>query len=306
MSRPTFVRARAPAKVNLRLEVLGRRGDGYHEVRTWMLALDLADEIVARPSSCGGVSLAVTGEQARADVPTGSENLAWRAAQLVLDEGRRRGLLGERDGLDLVLEKSIPSRAGLGGGSSDAAAAWLAAERALAIGLPAEAAGAALAELGSDCAFFARARESGFALCEGRGERVTPLASPRLSIALVVPDVECPTAEVYAALDARTGGRSAAANPPSPSLSRDSFWNGLEEAALEAFPELRRWRRLLDLSGAGDWRLSGSGSAFFGVSEESSQVLASVVRAARREGLGVRAAWSGPASGHGAKIVEVG
>lgn len=299
MNRPNFVRVIAPAKVNLRLEVLGRREDGFHEVRTWMLALGLSDRIEARPNSGGGAALSVSGEHAGADVPTGSENLAWRAARALLDEGRRRGLLQERDGVELLLEKSIPSRAGLGGGSSDAAAAWIAAERALGIELPAEAAGAALAELGSDCAFFARARDSGFALCEGRGERVTPLAAPPLAVALVVPAVECPTAEVYAALDARTGGTST-------NLSRDLLWNGLEDAALEAFPELRRWRRLLDASGAGSWRLSGSGSAFFGVSEESSHALASVLRAARKEGLEVRAAWSGAASGRGAKIVEVG
>jgi 4-diphosphocytidyl-2-C-methyl-D-erythritol kinase len=309
MSRPKFVRALAPAKVNLRLEILGRREDGYHEVRTWMLALGFSDRVEARANDGGGVSLSVSGEQAGADVPNGSENLAWRAASALLDEGRRRGLLGAHDGLELVLEKSIPSRAGLGGGSSDAAAAWIAAERALGIELPSEAAGAALSALGSDCAFFALARSSGCALCEGRGERVTPLAGPPLSVALVVPRVECPTSAVYAALDERTGGKSEASGAAPAIFSREFLWNGLEEAALAAFPDLRRWRRLLDASGADAWRLSGSGSAFFGVygaPEEASLGLSSVVRAASQQGLAVRAAWSGSASGQGAKIVEVG
>jgi 4-diphosphocytidyl-2-C-methyl-D-erythritol kinase len=168
--------------------------------------------------------------------------------------------------------------------------------------------------LGSDCAFFALARSSGCALCEGRGERVTPLSGPPLSVALVVPGVECATSAVYAAFDETTGakrtkGRSEEPTATPASFSREFLWNGLEESALSAFPELRRWRRLLDASGADAWRLSGSGSAFFGVygaAEEASRGLSSVVRAAGEEDLEVRAAWSGPASGRGAKIVEVG
>jgi 4-diphosphocytidyl-2C-methyl-D-erythritol kinase len=89
---------------------------------------------------------------------------------------------------------------------------------------------------------------------------------------------------------------------------RPFLWSGLEEAALDAFPELRPWRRLLDSTGADHWRISGSGSAFFGLydrQDEAEEALASLLSAAGNSGLGVRAAWAGPPAGCGANIVEV-
>ncbi len=314
MSRPTLVRALAPAKVNLRLEVLGRRADGFHDIRTWMLALDRCDHIEARANSIGRVTLSLSGEQASADVPVDERNLAFRAASAALAAGREGGLLGDRDGVDLVLDKRIPSRAGLGGGSSDAAAAWFAASAALGIEL--ENGTEALAALGSDCAFFAGGRSTGFALCEGRGERVTSARAPSSAFffALVVPEIACATAAVYAALDLRSGSPQM---PPSlaqdwlrgpASRLRPFLWNHLEEAAIAAFPGLVPWRRLLDGHGAADWRLSGSGSAFFGVydrREEAEAALAAVVGAAEERALPLRAAWVSAPAWRGANIVAV-
>jgi len=314
MSRPTVVRALAPAKVNLRLEVLGRRADGFHDIRTWMLALDRCDHLEARATSSGRVTLAVAGEHATSDVPLDERNLACRAANAVLAEGRARGLLGDRDGVDLVLDKRIPSRAGLGGGSSDAAAAWFAAGAALGVELGTGA--QALAALGSDCAFFAGARSTGFALCKGRGERVTSAPGPSGSffVAVVVPDVACGTAEVYAALESGTRTRRPGQDPPSDWLrgpvnrARPFLWNHLEKAAMAAFPELVPWRLVLDGNGAADWRLAGSGSSFFGIydrREEAEAALAIVVGAARGRALQPRAAWVSAPAGRGANIVEV-
>jgi len=311
--RPSVVRALAPAKINLRLEVLGRRGDGYHEVRTWMLALDLCDGLELRPSTSGRVTLSVTGPSATSDVPAGAENLAARAASAVLEEGKRLSRIGAEVGLDLALEKRIPSRAGLGGGSSDAAAAFLASEAALGLAIGRRAAASALADLGSDCAFFAAARETGFAECGARGERVAAARPPSgLFVALVVPAVEAPTREVYAAFDALPPGTRPAAPPgwlDGGALAlRAGLWNDLEAAALAAFPDLRRWRDLLDAGRASHWRLSGSGSAFFGIHAgraRAEEELAFVVEAARSAGLRHRGAFACPPAGTGAKIVGI-
>ncbi len=314
MSRPSLVRARAPAKVNLRLEVLASLPDGYHEIRTWMLALDRCDHLEARANSTGDVVLTLTGEHATADIPADASNLVHRSASLALAACRQRGVAGARDGVDLALEKRIPSRAGLGGGSSDAAAAWFAVGAALGVELEAD--GGVLASLGSDCAFFARARATGFALCEGRGERVTPAPSPAGSffVAVVVPESGCPTAAVYAALDRRGAAERREAEPPAEWLKgpasrvRPHLWNRLENAALEAFPELRTWRQVLDAGGAAAWRLAGSGSAFFGIydrRDEADAAVEAVLAAAGGRSLAVRAAWVSAPSGRGVNIVEV-
>src|SRR4030095_2897871 len=118
---PERVRARAPAKLNLELAVLGKRPDGYHEVDTLLLALDLADELELVRTSAAGVRVELAGPFASADIPADGSNLAARAAQQVLD------LAGGQGGIALRLTKNIPSGSGLGGGSADAAAAWIAA-----------------------------------------------------------------------------------------------------------------------------------------------------------------------------------
>ena len=118
MSGSELVRALAPAKVNLRLEVLGEREDGYHEIRSWTLAVDLCDSLDVRASVSGGIRLSLSGPAASPDVPVDGSNLVSRAASASLDEGRRLGAIGPEAGVDIALLKRIPSRAGLGGGSS--------------------------------------------------------------------------------------------------------------------------------------------------------------------------------------------
>lgn len=286
------VRAVAPAKVNLSLEVLGRRDDGYHEIRTSALAVDLCDGLRARASRTGEVRLSIAGPAASPDVPSDATNLASRAAQAVLEEGRTLGAVDSAAGVDLALEKRIPSRAGLGGGSSDAAAAWMATEACLGLELPATIRERALARIGSDCAFFAAASATGHALCEGRGERVFPRTypAPAIRIAIVTPEVECSTAEVYRAFVPRVLG------------VRPTSANDLEDAALRAFPGLAPWRRLL----GGRWSLSGSGSSFFALFEsepEASAALEGLRSAAREADLGLRGSWVVRPAGHGVKLL---
>jgi len=285
------VRAIAPGKVNLRLEVLGERPDGYHEIRSTVLAVDLCDALEVRPRTGGGVHLGISGAQASPDVPTDGSNLAFRGALAALEEGRRLGAIDADAGVEIALEKRIPSRAGLGGGSSDAAAAFVATEAALGFEVGAEDRLRALAAIGSDCAFFSAARSTGFALCAGRGERVAarPYATPGIWIGIVTPGVECETTLVY---------RSLAGAP------RSGSGNDLEPAAIRAFPELGRWRGMLDAFGP--WTLSGSGSSFFALFDtavEAEAAVAAVEEAAGTERLALRGAWAVRPAGHGARVL---
>lgn len=269
MSARRVVR-RAPAKVNLTLSVLGRRPDGYHELDSLMWALPLADriEVIEAPEEAG-LALEVTGP-ASGGVPSDGSNLALRAARAVLELARERGR-GPK-GARFLLEKHVPAEAGLGGGSSDAIAAGLACAELW--GLPAEddELAARLAALGSDCAFFLRARATGFARCRGRGERVEPLAPLVLpwTLALLTPSFGCSTAAVYGALG------SLPPRPPARELAPEtlveaslevlSAWlsNDLEEAARRVSPPLRELRARLEELAPGRFHLAGSGSSCFG------------------------------------------
>lgn len=300
--------ALAPAKVNLRLQVFGRRADGYHDLVTTMVALDLADRVSVRPRDDGALTLAVEGPRHSADVPTDERNLVWRAARETLTR------LGSRRGLDLRVEKHVPSRAGLGGGSSDAAACVAAVCHALRAELDDRECELLLAELGSDCVFFARAAATGAAVCEGRGERVRPLPAPAppWSVAIVVPSVDCPTAEVFAALEfplsAPGDGHSLDFRLPQRCALETRPWlvNDLEEAAIRVHPELASWRSLLDTTRAAHFRMSGSGSAFFGIHDdehEARETLSEIERVASARGLTWRVSTVTRTSPHAARVV---
>ncbi|MGL5096908.1 MAG: 4-(cytidine 5'-diphospho)-2-C-methyl-D-erythritol kinase, partial [Planctomycetia bacterium] len=165
----------APAKVNLHLEVLGKRRDGYHELETLFLAVSLFDELEFHPAPPGVTTL-------ECDVPhlgTGRENLVVRAVELVRRE------TGRNDGVRLVLTKRIPLQAGLGGGSSDAAAAIAGLDRWWKLGWSKERQASLGAELGSDVSFFFY---SPAAVGRGRGEKLTPIVpGAELPIVVVCP-----------------------------------------------------------------------------------------------------------------------
>lgn len=310
---PVAVRAEAPAKVNLRLEVLGRRPDGYHAVATALVALDLCDGLRLRPRREGPVTLAVEGPAATADVPTDGRNLARRAAVATLAAAAARGLVAPAAGCHLELYKRVPSRAGLGGGSADAAAAALAVEAAFGFELPADERADLLAALGSDVPFFAVARDSGYAWCFGRGERVRPLELPRareLWFALVVPTVEAPTAAVYAALGLAPGpvverqGVEDVLDGPFETV-RAGLSNGLERAALSALPELAAWRVLLEGVDPGAYHLCGSGGGWFSLHADEGAArtsLAAVEAAAAEASLPLRLATAVRARGRGVAV----
>ena len=287
----------ANAKINPTLRVLGRRGDGFHEVVTTMLALDLGDVVSASTSNVEGVAVSMCGALASPDIPTDATNLAVRGALL----GREAA--GSESGLSLSVVKNIPSRAGLGGGSADAAAA----ARAVVVELGAEDAclDGRLGALGSDCAFFQEARRTGAALALGRGEQVLPLDGPRgWWVALLTPEVECSTPAVYGALDAGLASPAPGWRVEAEAQARELFGlpalearaalaNDLEPAARAAAPGLLPWFALLESESAAHFRLAGSGSSFFGLFEDEASAQESLERLEARagaQGLGTRLA----------------
>src|SRR5438874_2514000 len=256
-SKVCFVQAYA--KINLTLDVLGRRTDGYHELATVMQTIDLRDTICLTATDDNRVQVICTTPQLSND-----ENLAARAAHLL------RQRLASSQGVKIELYKRIPIAAGLGGGSSDAAAVLLALQQWWQLQLsPADLLNIATS-LGSDVPFFLT---GGLALCEGRGERVTPLAhywplSMRWLL-LLKPSISVSTAEVFRALPATdyTDGMhskavSAALNANSdPPL--EHLHNGLERSVLERYPAVARAREDLLSAGAAVVRLSGSGPTLY-------------------------------------------
>ncbi|MFT5285470.1 MAG: 4-diphosphocytidyl-2-C-methyl-D-erythritol kinase [Planctomycetota bacterium] len=308
------VRLSSPAKVNLFLEVHGRRPDGFHELDTLMLTLDLGDELRVEFSDQPGVQLELSGPAASEDIPTDERNLASRAAKFLLDDAIERGLADPGRGLLLTLEKKIPSRAGLGGGSSNAAAACLGAAHLLGNHWDQEQLSTCLGSLGSDCAFFVNAAATGFARCQGRGEIVSALGvfDSDWHFVVIAPSLAISTPEVFAALGR---GLSAECAPPSvhenlffcpESEARLGLFNRLEAAALEAVPALGVWRDLLDENDAQHFLLSGTGSTYYGMYRSREEAEASLVRirdAAGSRELPLRGSWVARPNGRGVHIL---
>lgn len=246
------------AKVNLRLEVLRRREDGFHELRTIFQTIDLADEIELAPGRADGprVELEIAGAALAAD----PSNLAWRAADRFLAQWGRAG-----EGVRIRLRKRIPIGGGLGGGSSNAAAVLLGLCSLLGRNPGLAALAEAGAELGSDVPFFLH---GGTALGTGRGDRIERLpdpAAPPLELWLAVPPVQVSTKEVFSAHRiAPAPGTHSAATAGLPAAWRPLLgWNDLEPTCLALYPAVRDVYNRLSESGAQAVRLSGSGSTIF-------------------------------------------
>ncbi len=272
-SAPGEWTVQAPAKINLWLKIHGARPDGYHDLSTVMLALDCQDILRGRCTNSDSIELRVEGPQASADIPTDERNLVWKSLAALRALARERGA-AQVPGFEVVLHKNIPSQAGMGGGSSDAAAALVLGERLLGLAGGDEWKRQLLGGLGADCSFFQEVGSSGLAFCEGIGDSVTPWngVPPDWQILFVVPEVTCPTGPVFSALPRV---QAVAGELPFESVEqlnalslrelRAACATDLEPAALAAVPALMEWRELLDSLGLQHMRLSGSGSAFFGV-----------------------------------------
>ncbi len=281
----------APAKLNLFFEVLGKRDDGYHEIETLVYPINLYDTLYFKEDSSGQIKLECERVSVQrgptgcglGDVPLGADNLVVRAAELL----RERAAL--QLGAAARLVKRIPSAAGLGGGSSDAAATLAAANAAWGLGWPSARLARLGAELGSDVPLFFA---PGPAVCRGRGEKVEPTTGlGMLHFVVVRPPAGLSTAEVYRAC--RPAERARPLAPLLDALARGDLpaagrllFNRLESAAEKLSPWIDRVRRELARLDCLGHRMSGSGTCYFGLCRHARQAR----RAARRlraRGIGI-------------------
>ena len=251
----------AHAKLNLFLRVLARESDGFHALETLFCLVSLADTLEAERRPGKGVTVEVSG----ADVGPPAQNLAARAATMVLEA------VGHRFAVHLTLDKRIPMRAGLGGGSSDAAAALVAVNRLAGAPVPRHELLQFAAHLGSDVPFFLSGAP--LALGWGRGERLLALPPlPAAPVLLVTPPTGVGTAEAYGWVDAarQSAGRRGAVALDLDALSR---WgdigrlagNDFESVVFGHIPEIRAAFEALVRTRPLVCRMSGSGSTLFAV-----------------------------------------
>ena len=256
---------KAPAKVNLFLEILGKRDNGYHEIETIMQEIDLADSLQFEETQEG-----VTLECNDKNIPANQDNLVCKAANLILEEcGIKKGVL-------INLEKNIPVGAGLGGGSSDAATTLKALNSLWKVGLNNEELMGFAAKLGSDIPFFINGKT---ALCRGRGELITPVeVRNRMDYIILFPRVHISTETIYKNLKIDLTKKrkdvsfflDALKYSEVASISKLLF-NRLEEIIFATYPDLLQVKSTLESFDFCGLSISGSGSAFFGLCNDRHQ-----------------------------------
>ena len=263
----------AAAKVNLILEVLGKRSDGYHELVTVMQAVDLSDRIALEGADSIELKVSVS------DIPADASNLAMRAAMALRDAA------GVDRGVRIVLDKRIPVAAGLGGGSADAAAVLSGLNRLWGLRWPARRLAEVATSLGMDVPFFLA---GGVALGTARGERLERIAGSPLGLVLVNPGVAVSTAEAYGRLSAsmysdgtRVRRMVSALAMRQPARIAANLYNVLEGSVAPVRPEIERMKAALVAAGALGAVMSGSGPTVFGVArsfEHARQIRSRLVR----------------------------
>ena len=255
------IRIESPAKVNLFLEVLGKREDGYHNVETVLETVDLCDDIILKETK-EGIEIASNFPS----LPLGRENLAYQAAFLL----KKR--LGIEKGIQLTINKRIPLASGLGGGSSNGASVILGLNKLWDLDLSYEELLVLAREIGADVPFFLR---KGRALGRGRGNELWPLPqSPTLHFVLIFPGFEISAEWAYKNLRDLTKERQSIKMILSALKSGDigkvanSIYNRLEEAIIPKYPLIARIKERLLKLGARGTLMSGSGSSVFGLAED--------------------------------------
>ena len=262
------VRLPAFAKINVRLEILGKRADGYHELRTIFQTITLHDALRLRATKLRGIHLSVKGNEALSR-ETAQKNLVYRAVEALQRELKIRG------GVEIELSKKIPAGRGLGGGSSDAAAALVGYLRLTGRKLPKARLLKIAASLGADVPFFLL---GGRALGIGRGDEIYPLPDISKQTLLVVSprDIHVPTPDAYRWVKARALPSARltkrAADPKLLefcalcwSTQGSGLSNDFERPVFRRHPRLDRIKRALLQKGATEASLAGSGSAVFGI-----------------------------------------
>ncbi len=269
------VRVPAFAKINLRLDILGKRHDGYHELRTVFHSISLRDELVLRATRHPGISLTIIGNMQLSSEPM-RKNLVYRAVDALRHE------LKIRSGVEIELRKKIPAGGGLGGGSSDAAAALMGYLRLQGKNISPARLIEIAASLGADVPFFLF---GGRAVGVNRGDEIYPLPGiGKLSLLVVVPrEIRVPTPEAFRWVNAPTLGAAAKSRGRAQltkSAATHKLWefcalcwsaqgsglsNDFEQAVFKRHPRLAAIKRALLRAGAAEASLAGSGSAVFGV-----------------------------------------
>ena len=264
----------APAKINYLLDVIRKRPDGYHDLRMIMQRVNLCDEITLTLADTPGITVTCNS----ANAPDGPENIAWKAARVMLDRS------GSSGGVTIHISKNIPVAAGLGGGSSDAATVLMGMNTLLDMNLPEQELMQIGTKLGADVPFFIFKKP---ALAEGIGDRLTPLPDmPMCWIVLVNPGVHVSTAWVYRSLQL-TNRRELNKLPrffSSVEQVVSIMSNDLETVTIPAFPVIDAIKSRLVALGAVGSMMSGSGSTVFGVFKDFDVAEAARIEIARDSG----------------------
>src|SRR5262245_11989624 len=284
----TTVAVLAPAKLNFFLKILGKRADGYHELETLMVSVGLYDTLLFTDDPSGALHLSCRdggprpGAAPAREMPqAGPDNLVWRAAELL------RKATGTTRGARIELVKRIPMAAGLGGGSSDAAAALWGLNRLWNLGLSLPELQALGARLGSDVPFFLCS--SAAAICRGRGEIVEPLPLPaRFWVVIARPPTGLATADVYrrcrpSRMTGTAGELAACLCRGRLSAAAARIHNALQEPAEQLNADVTRLKTAFARQPFAGHGMSGSGTGYFGLCRSRRQgvQLAARLRAAR-------------------------
>ena len=256
------MRLQAFAKINLGLDVLGKREDGYHEVRMIMQTIRMYDQLDMRKSVEPGIHLTTNKKY----IPVDENNLVWRAAKLMMDT------CGIIEGVSIHLHKVIPVAAGMAGGSSDAAATLVGMNRLFHCGLSKEKLMELGVQIGADVPYCVL---RGTALAEGIGEKLTVLPPmPDCWILIGKPGISVSTKYVYTTLDLNTDtvhpdidGMKKALEDGNLYGITERMGNVLQDVTIPAYPEVERIKEQMKTLGAVNAMMSGSGPTVFGLYE---------------------------------------
>lgn len=264
MPVPSSITVSAPAKINLLLEIFPKRPDGFHDLDSVFVGISLADELTFTESD----EIVLTAEGGT--VPLDASNLVWKAGELLRQEA------GISKGFHAHIKKRIPSGAGLGGGSSDAASTLLGLSKLWGLELPQEKLLELAARLGSDVPFFIK---GGTMRARGRGEILEPLpACPKLNLVVSLPESRIPTPWAYSQWDALPFHTPVPVDPMIEALQSGevaqvakALGNSFQEAIFPLLPDVHTLKGHLLVLGALGACMSGSGSAVFGIYDTPEQ-----------------------------------
>ncbi|HSB05007.1 MAG TPA: 4-(cytidine 5'-diphospho)-2-C-methyl-D-erythritol kinase [Thermodesulfobacteriota bacterium] len=252
----------SPAKVNLRLEILRKRADGYHEIRTVFQKISLHDTIHFALRKERGISITTN----QPDLPVGRGNLVYQAAEIILSRSNHRG------GISIHLDKKIPLGAGLGGGSSNAATTLKALNHLFEVGLSRKEMMAIGIQIGADVPFFFL--EEG-AIATGIGERLTEIALPVLWYVLIYPNFEVSTRWAYqnSRLTKKKYRFKIQEFLTTPEEISKMLMNDLEDVVSKTFPQINLMKKILISVGAVGSLMTGSGPTVFGIFSDKADAL---------------------------------